>query len=116
MDSEWKEDKGGKNCLIEQIMSSSVGVPKGGNILGGLWMGSQSTRVRFQGDRSQFEGMRSTQSLCSNCGKILQKKKQLMVRVVELVPRHPGRTKKQEPAATSNDVPTKSSKGGKKKR
>ncbi|KAI3727767.1 hypothetical protein L6452_16387 [Arctium lappa] len=47
---------------------------------------------------------------------VVASKKQLMVRVAELVPRHPGRTKKQEPAATSNAVPTKSGKGGKKKR
>ncbi|KAI3727765.1 hypothetical protein L6452_16385 [Arctium lappa] len=42
-------------------------------------------------------------------------KKQLMIRVAELVPRHPGRTKKQEPAATSSAVPTKSGKGKKKR-
>lgn len=40
-----------------------------------------------------------------------------MIRVAELVPRHPGRLKKQEPASTtSNAGPSKSGKGGKKKR
>lgn len=39
-----------------------------------------------------------------------------MLRVAELVPRHPGRVKKQEPAAASTAGPSKSSKGGKKKR
>lgn len=38
-----------------------------------------------------------------------------MLRVAELVPRHPGRTKKQEPASTSS-APAKSGKHGKKKR
>lgn len=38
-----------------------------------------------------------------------------MIRVAELVPRHPGRTKKQEPASTSSG-PAKSGKHGKKKR
>jgi hypothetical protein len=42
--------------------------------------------------------------------------KQLMLHVAELVPRHPGRTKKQEPASTSNAATSKSGKGGKKKR
>ncbi|KAG5223368.1 signal recognition particle protein [Salix suchowensis] len=41
---------------------------------------------------------------------------QLMIHVAELVPRHPGRTKKQEPASTSNAATSKSGKGGKKKR
>lgn len=41
--------------------------------------------------------------------------KQLLLRVAELVPRHPGRTKKQEPASTSSG-PAKSGKHGKKKR
>lgn len=38
--------------------------------------------------------------------------------VAELVPRHPGRNKKQEPvaASTSGAGPAKSGKGGKKKR
>ncbi|EEF33598.1 signal recognition particle 19 kDa protein isoform X1 [Ricinus communis] len=43
-------------------------------------------------------------------------RKQLMLHVAELVPRHPGRTKKQEPASTSNAGTSKSGKGGKKKR
>ncbi|XP_072965175.1 signal recognition particle 19 kDa protein-like [Typha angustifolia] len=43
-------------------------------------------------------------------------RKQLMFRVAELVPKHHGRTKKQEPAATSTTGPSKSSKGGKKKK
>jgi len=43
-------------------------------------------------------------------------KKQLMIRVAELVPKHPGRTKKQEPSNASTAGPTKSGKGGKKKR
>lgn len=43
--------------------------------------------------------------------------KQLMLHVAELVPRHPGRTKKQEPAsALTTAGPSKSGKGGKKKR
>lgn len=42
--------------------------------------------------------------------------KQVMLQVAELVPRHPGRTKKQEPASTSNAGPSKSGKGGRKKR
>ncbi|XAR73751.1 hypothetical protein NMG60_11007823 [Bertholletia excelsa] len=47
----------------------------------------------------------------------ISSKKQLMLRIAELVPRHPGRTKKQEPAAsTSGAGPSKSGKGGKKKR
>nr|XP_043606875.1 signal recognition particle 19 kDa protein [Erigeron canadensis]XP_043606876.1 signal recognition particle 19 kDa protein [Erigeron canadensis] len=47
---------------------------------------------------------------------LVTNKKQLMVRIAELVPRHPGRVKKQEPASTSNVGPSKSGKGGKKKR
>ncbi|KAF2312690.1 hypothetical protein P3X46_027973 [Hevea brasiliensis] len=43
-------------------------------------------------------------------------RKQLMLRVAELVPRHPMRTKKQEPASTSGAGSTKPGKGGKKKR
>ncbi|KAI4369491.1 hypothetical protein MLD38_017926 [Melastoma candidum] len=44
-------------------------------------------------------------------------RKQLMLHVAELVPRHPGRTKKQEPASTpSSSGASKSGKGGKKKR
>uniref|UniRef100_A0A5B6YHR6 Signal recognition particle 19 kDa protein n=1 Tax=Davidia involucrata TaxID=16924 RepID=A0A5B6YHR6_DAVIN len=47
----------------------------------------------------------------------ISSRKQLMLCVAELVPRHPGRTKKQEPAAsTSGTGPSKSGKGGKKKR
>lgn len=42
--------------------------------------------------------------------------KSLMLRVAEMVPRHPGRTKKQEPASTSAGPSNKSGKGGKKKR
>ncbi|KAJ0971476.1 hypothetical protein J5N97_019435 [Dioscorea zingiberensis] len=43
-------------------------------------------------------------------------RKQLMHQVAELVPKHHGRTKKQEPAATSTAGPSKSGKGGKKKK
>ncbi|XAR61580.1 hypothetical protein NMG60_11016038 [Bertholletia excelsa] len=44
-------------------------------------------------------------------------KKQLMTHVAELVPRHPGRTKKLVPnASTLGAGPSKSGKGGKKKR
>ncbi|KAJ9178400.1 hypothetical protein P3X46_010286 [Hevea brasiliensis] len=43
-------------------------------------------------------------------------RKQLMLRVAELVPRHPMRTKKQEPTSTSVAASSKSGKGGKKKR
>ncbi|KAK9288678.1 hypothetical protein L1049_017141 [Liquidambar formosana] len=46
----------------------------------------------------------------------ISSRKQLMLHVAELVPRHPGRTKKQEPASTSSSGPSKSGKGGKKKR
>ncbi|XP_059641518.1 signal recognition particle 19 kDa protein-like [Cornus florida] len=48
----------------------------------------------------------------------ISSRKQLMLRVAELVPRHPGRTKKPEPAAASSSGagPSKSGKGGKKKR
>ncbi|XP_028060896.1 signal recognition particle 19 kDa protein-like isoform X1 [Camellia sinensis] len=40
----------------------------------------------------------------------ISSRKQLMLRIAELVPRHPGRTKKQEPAAASTlgAVPSKS--------
>lgn len=48
------------------------------------------------------------------CGYIAGR--QLMLHVAELVPRHPGRTKKQESASTSSAAPSKSGKGGKKKR
>ncbi|KAL2547605.1 Signal recognition particle 19 kDa protein [Forsythia ovata] len=46
----------------------------------------------------------------------ISSRKQLMLHVAELVPRHPGRTKKQEPASASTAGPSKSGKGGKKKR
>ncbi|KAM7531447.1 hypothetical protein LguiB_034857 [Lonicera macranthoides] len=46
----------------------------------------------------------------------LSSRKQVMLQVAELVPRHPGRTKKQEPVPTSNAGPSKSGKGGRKKR
>ncbi|CAA3008688.1 signal recognition particle 19 kDa protein [Olea europaea var. sylvestris] len=46
----------------------------------------------------------------------ISSRKQLMLHVAELVPRHPGRTKKQEPASTSTAGPSKSGKGGRKKR
>lgn len=48
---------------------------------------------------------------------VISSRKQLMLHVAELVPRHPNRTKKQEPASTSSNAgPSKSGKGGKKKR
>ncbi|KAL8266667.1 hypothetical protein R6Q59_004011 [Mikania micrantha] len=48
---------------------------------------------------------------------LISSKKQLMLRIAELVPRHPGRIKKQEAAASvSNAGPSKSGKAGKKKR
>ncbi|XP_050216064.1 signal recognition particle 19 kDa protein [Mercurialis annua] len=50
------------------------------------------------------------------CNPAIATRKQLMLHVAELVPRHPGRTKKQEPASTSNAGTSKSGKGGKKKR
>ncbi|KAK2975286.1 hypothetical protein RJ640_001135 [Escallonia rubra] len=46
----------------------------------------------------------------------ISSRKQLMLHVAELVPRHPGRTKKQEPGSNSNAGPSKSAKGGRKKR
>ena len=48
----------------------------------------------------------------------ISSRKQLMLHVAELVPRHPGRTKKQEPASASTAAgpSSKSGKGGKKKR
>ncbi|KAL5564696.1 hypothetical protein UlMin_027860 [Ulmus minor] len=46
----------------------------------------------------------------------ISSRKQLMLKVAELVPRHPGRTKKQEAATTSNTGTSKPGKGGKKKR
>ncbi|XP_024022109.1 signal recognition particle 19 kDa protein isoform X2 [Morus notabilis] len=50
------------------------------------------------------------------CNPAISSRKQLMLRIAELVPRHPGRTKKQEPASASNAGTAKSGKGGKKKR
>ncbi|CAL9057492.1 unnamed protein product [Musa banksii] len=54
----------------------------------------------------------------SLCNTDIGSKKQLMLRVAELIPKHHGRTKKQEPANTSTATvgPSKSGKGGKKKR
>ncbi|KAK6119512.1 hypothetical protein DH2020_046747 [Rehmannia glutinosa] len=53
----------------------------------------------------------------SLCNPAISSRKQLMLNVAELVPRHPGRTKKQEPASSSSTaVASKSGKGGKKKR
>ncbi|EOY27488.1 Signal recognition particle [Theobroma cacao] len=46
----------------------------------------------------------------------ISSRKQLMLHVAELVPRHPGRTKKQEAPSTSSAGPSKSGKGGRKKR
>ncbi|ERN06556.1 hypothetical protein AMTRI_Chr01g135650 [Amborella trichopoda] len=47
----------------------------------------------------------------------IRSRKELMLQVAELVPRHHGRTKKQEnPSSTSNAGPSKSVKGGKKKK
>ncbi|KAG8374564.1 hypothetical protein BUALT_Bualt10G0008600 [Buddleja alternifolia] len=46
----------------------------------------------------------------------ISSRKQLMLHVAELVLRHPGRTKKQETASTSTAAPSKSGKGGRKKR
>ncbi|KAL2344428.1 hypothetical protein Fmac_005713 [Flemingia macrophylla] len=48
----------------------------------------------------------------------ISSRKQLMLRVAEMVPRHHGRTKKQETASTSSTSgpSTKSGKGGKKRR
>ncbi|XP_056176947.1 signal recognition particle 19 kDa protein-like [Syzygium oleosum] len=46
----------------------------------------------------------------------ISSRKQLMLHVAELVPRHAGRTKKQEPASTTSTGTSKSGKGGKKKR
>ncbi|XP_030461867.1 signal recognition particle 19 kDa protein [Syzygium oleosum] len=46
----------------------------------------------------------------------ISSRKQLMLHVAELVPRHPGRTKKQEPVSTTISGASKSGKGGKKKR
>ncbi|KAK3030622.1 hypothetical protein RJ639_035826 [Escallonia herrerae] len=46
----------------------------------------------------------------------ISSRKELMLHVAELVPRHPGRTKKQESASNSNAGPSKSAKVGRKKR
>ncbi|KQJ83189.1 signal recognition particle 19 kDa protein isoform X2 [Brachypodium distachyon] len=46
----------------------------------------------------------------------IRTKKQLMIQIAELVPKHQGRTKKQEPSASSSAAPTSKSKGGKKKK
>lgn len=43
-------------------------------------------------------------------------RKQLMLQIAELVPKHHGRTKKQEAASTSNAGPSKSGKVGKRKK
>ncbi|KAL3744789.1 hypothetical protein ACJRO7_013971 [Eucalyptus globulus] len=50
------------------------------------------------------------------CNPAIPSRKQLMLYVAELVPRHPGRTKKQEPTSTTSTGASKSGKGGKKKR
>ncbi|CAA7403980.1 unnamed protein product [Spirodela intermedia] len=46
----------------------------------------------------------------------INSRKQLMIKVGELVPKHPGRTKKQEASTSSTAAATKSNKGGKKKK
>ncbi|CAK9319912.1 unnamed protein product [Citrullus colocynthis] len=43
-------------------------------------------------------------------------RKQLMLRIAELVPRHPGRTKKQEPASSSSTAGPSKGKSGRKKK
>ncbi|KAJ8770413.1 hypothetical protein K2173_015027 [Erythroxylum novogranatense] len=45
----------------------------------------------------------------------IHNKKQLMLHVAELIPRHPGRTKKQEATSSSTTVSSKSGKGKKKR-
>ncbi|KAL3731208.1 hypothetical protein ACJRO7_028134 [Eucalyptus globulus] len=50
------------------------------------------------------------------CNPAISSRKELMLRVAELVPRHPGRTKKQEPVSTVSTGASKSGKGGRKKR
>ncbi|KAJ6814204.1 signal recognition particle 19 kDa protein isoform X1 [Iris pallida] len=48
---------------------------------------------------------------------VIGTRKQLMLQVAELVPRHPGRAKKQEPVnASTTSGPSRSGKGGKKKK
>ncbi|CAH9091585.1 unnamed protein product [Cuscuta europaea] len=46
----------------------------------------------------------------------ISSRKELMMHVAELVPRHPNRTKKQEPASSAAAGSSKPGKGGKKKR
>ncbi|CAH9131815.1 unnamed protein product [Cuscuta epithymum] len=46
----------------------------------------------------------------------ISSRKELMMHVAELVPRHPNRTKKQEPASSAAAGTSKPGKGGKKKR
>ncbi|KAE8715208.1 Signal recognition particle 19 kDa protein [Hibiscus syriacus] len=51
------------------------------------------------------------------CNPVIPSRKQLMFQVAELVPRHPGRAKKQEaPSISSTAGSSKSGKGGRKKR
>ncbi|WJX24631.1 signal recognition particle 19kDa [Trifolium repens] len=51
------------------------------------------------------------------CNSSISSRKQLMLRVAEMVPKHHGRTKKQETVSTSTAGPSsKSGKGGKKRR
>ncbi|CAK9166274.1 unnamed protein product [Ilex paraguariensis] len=45
------------------------------------------------------------------CNPVISSRKQLILHVAELVPRHLGRTKKQEPTSTSTAAPSKSGKG-----
>ncbi|XP_010925959.1 signal recognition particle 19 kDa protein [Elaeis guineensis] len=52
----------------------------------------------------------------SLCNPAIGTKKQLMLQIAELVPKHHGRTKKQESVSTSDAGPSKSRKGGKKKK
>jgi signal recognition particle subunit SRP19 len=42
--------------------------------------------------------------------------KQLMIQIAELVPKHHGRTKKQEPPSNASNVGPSKAKGGKKKK
>ncbi|XP_058763031.1 signal recognition particle 19 kDa protein-like [Vicia villosa] len=51
------------------------------------------------------------------CNSSISSRKQLMLRVAEMVPKHHGRTKKQETVSASSTAPSnKSGKGGKKRR
>uniref|UniRef100_A0A1D1Y6S6 Signal recognition particle 19 kDa protein n=1 Tax=Anthurium amnicola TaxID=1678845 RepID=A0A1D1Y6S6_9ARAE len=52
----------------------------------------------------------------SLCNPGISSRKQLMLKVAELVPKHHGRTKKQEASTSSTAGPSKSGKGGKKKK